>query len=121
MRTSSNRPSRLNRAAAVPEITISETVDPAGVLPRRQSRSICPSARGIWPRNTSSMEANGRCGSVVDYLARVPNDPIMNLVSLAKLIGPNPPRCPLNPKILSNGDCGGDVCHTDEYPAGKRG
>ena len=62
-----------------------------------------------------SMEANGRCGSVVDYLARVPNDPIMNLVSLAKLIGPNPPRCPLNPKILSDADCGGYVRQTVEY------
>ena len=49
---------------------------------------------------------SGREGpfSVVDYLARAPNDPIMNLASLAELIGPSPPRCRLNPAILC------DVC-----------
>ena len=39
----------------------------------------------------------------------------MNLVSLAKLIGPNPPRCPLNPTILSDVDCGAYVRQTVEY------
>jgi dienelactone hydrolase len=39
----------------------------------------------------------------------------MNLVSLAELIGPSPPRCPLNPKILSDVDCGAYVRQTVEY------
>jgi hypothetical protein len=51
----------------------------------------------------------------VDYLARSPNDPIMNLASLAELIGPSPPRCPLNPTVLSAVDCGAYVRHTVEY------
>jgi cephalosporin-C deacetylase-like acetyl esterase len=39
----------------------------------------------------------------------------MNLVSLAELIGPSPPRCPLNPTILSAVDCGVYVRQTVEY------
>ena len=53
--------------------------------------------------------------SVVDYLVSPPNDPIMNLVSLAELISPSPPRCPLNPTILSDVDCGAYVRQTVEY------
>jgi hypothetical protein len=39
----------------------------------------------------------------------------MNLVSLAELIGPSPPRCPLNPTVLSAVDCGVYVRQTVEY------
>jgi len=39
----------------------------------------------------------------------------MNLVSLVELIGPSPPRCPLNPAILSDVDCGAYVRQTVEY------
>lgn len=39
----------------------------------------------------------------------------MNLVSLAKLIGPRPPCCPLKPEILSDVDCGAYVRQTVEY------
>jgi dienelactone hydrolase len=39
----------------------------------------------------------------------------MNLISLAELIGPGPPRCPLNPTILSDVDCGAYVRQTVEY------
>jgi dienelactone hydrolase len=40
---------------------------------------------------------------------------MMNLVSLAELIGPSPPLCPLNPTILSDVDCGAYVRQTVEY------
>ena len=39
----------------------------------------------------------------------------MNLVSLAELIGPSPPRCPLNPTVLSAVDCGVYVRQNVEY------
>jgi dienelactone hydrolase len=39
----------------------------------------------------------------------------MNLVSLTELIGPSPSRCPLNPTILSDVDCGAYVRQTVEY------
>jgi dienelactone hydrolase len=39
----------------------------------------------------------------------------MNLVSLTELIGPSPSRCPLNPTILSDVDCGTYVRQTVEY------
>ena len=39
----------------------------------------------------------------------------MNRVSLAELIGPSAPRCPLNPIILNNVDCGAYVRQTVEY------
>jgi len=52
---------------------------------------------------------------VVDNPARAPNDPSVNLVGLAKLIGPNPPRCALNPTILSEVDCSTYVRQTVEY------
>ena len=53
--------------------------------------------------------------SEVDYLVRAPNDQSMNLDSLAKLIGPSPPRCPLNPTVLSAVDCGAYVRQIVEY------
>jgi dienelactone hydrolase len=39
----------------------------------------------------------------------------MKLVSLAKLIGPSPPRCPLNSTTLNSVDCGAYVRQTVEY------
>src|SRR5215471_17677708 len=39
----------------------------------------------------------------------------MNRVSLAELIGPSVPRCPLNATILNNLDCGAYVRQTVEY------
>ena len=39
----------------------------------------------------------------------------MNVDSLAELIGPSPPRCPLNPTELSAVDCGVYVRQLVEY------
>ena len=39
----------------------------------------------------------------------------MNRTSLAKLVGPSPPHCPLNPAVLGDVDCGSHVRQTVEY------
>jgi hypothetical protein len=79
-----------------------------------------PYCRTCWAiRNGRKVSLTAWCGigqpSEVDYLARSLNDPIMNVDSLAELIGPSPPRCPLNPTELSAVDCGVYVRQLVEY------